>query len=93
MTQSKDRFSVLWTVSLFNVRANVLLKGLFRRDTLSPSPVCGRYHGQRCLNLPGIRKSAYTKFGDKGKRKPKLRMPQYPPEVSNSPLEEGDMVH
>lgn len=98
MTQSKDRFSVPWTVSLVNTKANVLLKDLSRRDTLSPSPVCERHHVQRCfMNLSGLRISAYTKFGNKGKRKLKLRMPQDSPGVSSSPFRSrvwaGDSVH
>lgn len=49
------------------------------------------------MNLPGLRTSAYTKFGIKEKRKPKLKMSCDSYGVGDSPLRgriwAGKMVH
>lgn len=49
------------------------------------------------MNLPGLRTSAYAKFGIKGKRKPKLKMSRDSHGVGDSPsrgrIWAGKMVH
>lgn len=86
---------------LFNTRAKRTSERSSQEGTFSPSPVHENHlvlnEQKYVMNLPGLKTSAYTKFGIKEKRKPKLKMSCDSYGVGDSPsrgrIWAGKMVH